>query len=158
MLENGGPEKEHCSTWNCPCVFSAVFALLAVFVSSMAEKRWEHWRGWEWTTPGCRRWESRLQTLISRDLRLFVATTSIVRREIASQPLLHHRPDLYRHLFRQHRRHHHLLFHHHYFYRTLVRSLAMLVTHWLTNSLLFSKLDWCDSGVWRCQLKTCWGC
>ena len=37
--------------------------------------------------------------------------------------------------------------------------------HWLplplsnlrTNSLLFSRLDWCDPGVWRCQLKTCWG-
>ena len=28
----------------------------------------------------------------------------------------------------------------------------------LTNSLLFSKLDWCDPGVWRCLLKTCWGC
>ena len=37
----------------------------------------------------------------------------------------------------------------------------MLVTHsltnWLTDWLLFSKLDWCDSGLWRCQLKTCWG-
>ena len=34
------------------------------------------------------------------------------------------------------------------FYRTRVRSLVMLVTHsltnWLTHSLLFSKLDWCD--------------
>ena len=34
------------------------------------------------------------------------------------------------------------------FYRTRVRSLAMLVTHWLTDwlthSLPFSKLDWCD--------------
>ena len=29
--------------------------------------------------------------------------------------------------------------------------------HSLTNSLPFSKLDWCDPGVWRCQLKTCWG-
>ena len=28
---------------------------------------------------------------------------------------------------------------------------------WLTNSLLFSTLDWCDPGVWRCQLKTYWG-
>ena len=26
----------------------------------------------------------------------------------------------------------------------------------LTHSLLFSKLDWSDPGVWRCQLKTCW--
>ena len=52
-----------------------------------------------------------------------------------------------------------LLFH---FYRTRVRSLGMLVsdslTHSLPNSLLFSKLDWCDPGVWRCQLKTCWDC
>ena len=31
------------------------------------------------------------------------------------------------------------------------------LTHWLPNSVLFSKLDWCDPGVWRCQLKTCWG-
>ena len=35
-------------------------------------------------------------------------------------------------------------------------------TNWLTNSLthslLFSKLDWRDPGMWRCQLKTCWGC
>ena len=34
--------------------------------------------------------------------------------------------------------------------------------HWecfsLTHSLLFSKLDWCDPGMWRWQLKTCWGC
>ena len=49
-----------------------------------------------------------------------------------------------------------------YFYRTRVRSLGMLVTNSLPNSLTdsvtFSKLDWCDPGVWRCQLKTCWGC
>ena len=36
-------------------------------------------------------------------------------------------------------------------------SLTDSLTHSLTNSLLFSKLDWCDPGVWRCQLKTCWG-
>ena len=45
------------------------------------------------------------------------------------------------------------------FYRTRVRSLGMLVsdslTHWLTPQLPSSKLDWCDPGVWRCQLKTC---
>ena len=29
---------------------------------------------------------------------------------------------------------------------------------WLTDSLPFSKLDWCDSGMWRWQLKTCWSC
>ena len=48
------------------------------------------------------------------------------------------------------------------FYRTRVRSLIMLVTNSLTNSLthwlLPSKLDWCDPGVWRYQLKTCWDC
>ena len=38
------------------------------------------------------------------------------------------------------------------FYRTRVRSLAMLVT----NSVTFSKLDWCGPGMWRWQLKTCW--
>ena len=51
-----------------------------------------------------------------------------------------------------------------HFYRTRVRSLGMLVTnsltHWLTDSLthwlLFSRLDRCDPGVRRCQLKTCW--
>ena len=41
-------------------------------------------------------------------------------------------------------------------YRTQVRSLAMLVTHSLTHRLPFSKLDWCDPGMWRWQLKTCW--
>ena len=48
------------------------------------------------------------------------------------------------------------------FYRTRVRSLGMLVsnslTHWRTDWLLFSKLDWCDSGMWRWQLKTCCYC
>ena len=48
------------------------------------------------------------------------------------------------------------------FYRTRVRSLVMLVTnsltHSLTDSVTFSKLDWCDPGEWRYQLKTCWGC
>ena len=46
------------------------------------------------------------------------------------------------------------------FYRTRVRSLVMLVTHsltnWLTHSLPLSKLDWCEPGMWRWQLKTCW--
>ena len=32
------------------------------------------------------------------------------------------------------------------------------LTDTLTNWLLFSKLDWCDSGMWRWQLKTCWSC
>ena len=44
------------------------------------------------------------------------------------------------------------------YYRTRVRSLAMLVTNSLTNWLPFSKLVWCDPGVWRCLLKNCWGC
>ena len=48
------------------------------------------------------------------------------------------------------------------FYRTRVRSLFTLVTNWLTdsltNSLLFSKLYWCDPGVWRWKFKTCWCC
>ena len=41
-------------------------------------------------------------------------------------------------------------------------ALFPLVTNWLTvsltHSVLFRKLDWCYPGVWRCQLKTCWGC
>ena len=37
-------------------------------------------------------------------------------------------------------------------------SLTNSLTHWLTNSLLFIKLYWCDPGVWRSQLKTCWSC
>ena len=28
----------------------------------------------------------------------------------------------------------------------------------LTHSVTFSKLHWCDPGMWRWQLKTCWGC
>ena len=35
---------------------------------------------------------------------------------------------------------------------------CLSVTHSLTNSLLFSKLDWCDPGMWRWQLKTCRSC
>ena len=30
--------------------------------------------------------------------------------------------------------------------------------NWLTNWLPFSKLDWCEPGMWRWQLKTCWSC
>ena len=50
-------------------------------------------------------------------------------------------------------------------YHWLPYSLTYLLTHSLTysfnsltNSLLFSRLDWCNPGVWRCQLKDCWGC
>ena len=43
-------------------------------------------------------------------------------------------------------------------YRTWVRSLAMLVSNWLTLSLPFSKLDWCYPSMCRWQLKTCWSC
>ena len=32
-------------------------------------------------------------------------------------------------------------------------SLTDSLTHSLTNSLLFSKLDWCNPGMWRWQLK-----
>ena len=32
--------------------------------------------------------------------------------------------------------------------------LCLSLTHWLP----FSKLDWCDPGMWRWQLKTCWSC
>ena len=37
-------------------------------------------------------------------------------------------------------------------------SLTHSLTDWLTDWLLFSKLDWCDPGIWRWHLKTCWGC
>ena len=43
-----------------------------------------------------------------------------------------------------------------YFYPTQVRSLTTLATHWLSDSLLLSRLDWCDSGLWRSHLKTSW--
>ena len=36
--------------------------------------------------------------------------------------------------------------------------LPLSLTHSLTHSLPFSRLDWCDPGVRRCQPKTCWGC
>ena len=35
---------------------------------------------------------------------------------------------------------------------------CLSLTHSLTDSLPFSKLDWCDPGMWRWQLKTCWSC
>ena len=40
----------------------------------------------------------------------------------------------------------------------LCLSLTHLLTHWLTHSLPFSKLRWCEPGMWRWQLKTCWSC
>ena len=44
-------------------------------------------------------------------------------------------------------------------YRTRVRSLVILVTDSLTDWFwTLSKLDWCDPGLWRYQLKICWGC
>ena len=43
-------------------------------------------------------------------------------------------------------------------YRTRVRSLAILVSNWLTDGRPFSKLDWCDSGTCRRQLKMCQSC
>ena len=36
-----------------------------------------------------------------------------------------------------------------HFYWTQVRSLFTLVSNWLTDLLPFSRLDWCDVGVWR---------
>ena len=37
-------------------------------------------------------------------------------------------------------------------------SLTDSLTDWLTHSVTFSWFDWCDPGMWRWQLKTCWGC
>ena len=37
-------------------------------------------------------------------------------------------------------------------------SLTDWLTETLTHSLMLLRLDWCDPGVWRCQLKTCWCC
>ena len=36
--------------------------------------------------------------------------------------------------------------------------LPLSLTHSLTDSVTFSKLNWCNPGVWRYQLKTCWCC
>ena len=36
--------------------------------------------------------------------------------------------------------------------------LCLSVTNSLTNWLPFSKLDFCEPGMWRWQLKTCWSC
>ena len=41
--------------------------------------------------------------------------------------------------------------------RWTCHSLTDSLTHSLTHWLPYSKLDWCDPGVWRCQLKTCCG-
>ena len=38
------------------------------------------------------------------------------------------------------------------------QCLPLSPTHRLTHSLLLLRLDWCDSGFLRCQLKTFWGC
>ena len=49
-------------------------------------------------------------------------------------------------------------------YRTRARSLesyhciVLSLTNWLTHPVTFSRLVWCDPGVWRCQLKTFWDC
>ena len=37
-----------------------------------------------------------------------------------------------------------------FFYGTKVRSLCSLVSNWQTHKLFSSRLDWCDSGWWRC--------
>ena len=48
------------------------------------------------------------------------------------------------------------------FYPTQVPSFCTLVTikltSWLTDSLLLLRIDWYDSGFWRCQRKTPWCC
>ena len=36
--------------------------------------------------------------------------------------------------------------------------LCLSLTDWLTDWLPFSKVDWCDPGVWRYHLKTCCYC
>ena len=36
--------------------------------------------------------------------------------------------------------------------------LPLSVTNSITYSVAFSRLYWCGPGVWRCQLKTVWGC
>ena len=43
------------------------------------------------------------------------------------------------------------------FYRTWVRSFCTLVTNWLSDQVLFTRLDW-YYGCWKCQPKTCWCC
>ena len=42
----------------------------------------------------------------------------------------------------------------HNFYQTIIIDNPC---HSLRHWLLLSRLDWCDHGMWRCQLKTCWG-
>ena len=44
------------------------------------------------------------------------------------------------------------------FLQLVCLSLTDSLTDWLTDSLLFSELDWCDPGMRRCLLKACWGC
>ena len=55
------------------------------------------------------------------------------------------------------------------FYRTQIWSLPCLVIHWVTQFLLFFRLDWCDPAMWGfrqplltscCQLwqPCCWSC
>ena len=40
----------------------------------------------------------------------------------------------------------------------IIGELPLSLTNWLTHPLTLSRLVWCDPGVWRCQLRTCWGC
>ena len=37
----------------------------------------------------------------------------------------------------------------------IIGNACQWLTDWLTDSVTFSKLDWCNSGMWRWQLKTC---
>ena len=34
--------------------------------------------------------------------------------------------------------------------------LCLSLIHWLTHWLLLNKLDYCEPGMWRWQLKSCW--
>ena len=46
-----------------------------------------------------------------------------------------------------------------YFFLTRLWSLLpCLVTNYLTDSLMLLRLERCDSGWWRCLLKSCWRC
>ena len=38
----------------------------------------------------------------------------------------------------------------------IIGNACHSLTHWLTHSLPFSKLDRCDPGLWKWQLKTCY--
>ena len=69
-----------------------------------------------------------------------------------------------------HHRHHHCLYDHDHYQNgqnsVNIIFIGLESDHWhclsatdsLTHWLPFSKLDWCDPGMWRWQLKTCCYC